>query len=211
MSDDWYRRKTWTEADQTEFNERLSRSRGQYNKAQYLRIQASYLEDKYPAASLELMNRIVTDFPEPCELAQTYLQMAHCYSVLSDTDNAVRCFRKALVQEVEYPKSRTQTYLDFPVFALVNNLTELYEEVTTVLVQHQSWILFPVDRYMWNMCLALIADYNGDIEAARNHASAALQAADEQQSGFRYHPKVGLVKKQDKMIMKKLISFSTAP
>jgi hypothetical protein len=44
MANDWYRKTTWSEADQADFFARFKRSRTPYNKAQYLRIQANYLE-----------------------------------------------------------------------------------------------------------------------------------------------------------------------
>ena len=44
-SGDWYRNNDWNDTIETEFEARLKRSRGAFNKAQYLRIQASYLLD----------------------------------------------------------------------------------------------------------------------------------------------------------------------
>jgi len=210
MSDDWYRRKTWTETDQEEFLARLGRCRKQANKAQYLRIQALHLEEKYPAASLELLQRIISEFPDHFELAQTYVQMARCQIALSDPDAAVLSFRKALAREVEFPSMLTHAYLDFPVFVVVNDRRDLFPEVDALLSEHASRLTFPVDHYKFNMCRALIADHRGDSTSASQHATAALSAAAEQHSGFRYHPEVGLVKKQDKTIQKKLAALAAA-
>ncbi|MCO6510375.1 MAG: hypothetical protein J5I65_06245 [Aridibacter famidurans] len=204
MNDDWYRRKTWTETDQEEFFARLKRSRGQFHKAQYLRIQAGYLEEVEPSASLELLQRVVSEFPEPSELAQTHLQMAHCYALLSEPDEAVRSFRKALAQEEELTSVETQAYLDFPMFVVLGNLTELFSEVQDVLARHSSRLMFPLDHFQYNMCLAFILEHNGDKAGAAQHARAALAAASKEHSGFRYHPNVGLVIKQDEVIRRKL-------
>lgn len=210
MSKEWFRRTNWTLTDQEEFFTRLGRSRGQFQKAQYLRIQATYLENKYPSVSLELLRLVVSEFPEPSQLAQTYLQMAHCHLRLTELDLAIQCFRKALAQEADLPSVLTQAYLDFPVFVVASNRIDLFPEVDCILGDHASQLTFPADHYKYHMCRAIIADHNGDGVAASQHASAALSAAAQQHSGFRYHPKVGLVKKQDKTIQKKLVALAVA-
>ena len=66
-ADDWYRNKNWEDTVEDEFEARLKRSRGEFNKAQYLRIQASLLLDSSnknnQLVGLRLMNRMITDFP----------------------------------------------------------------------------------------------------------------------------------------------------
>ena len=62
--DDWYRTEDWGKADQELFELKLNKSRGSYNKAQYMRIKATYMSHSTnPAvrkAARELLN-IVTD------------------------------------------------------------------------------------------------------------------------------------------------------
>lgn len=66
-SDDWFRNKTWDNEIEVDFEARLKRSRGAFNKAQYLRIQASYLlscTDKYlQKVGIKLMERLISDYP----------------------------------------------------------------------------------------------------------------------------------------------------
>jgi len=70
---DWFRKTTWSEADQADFWSHLRRSRTIFNKAQYLRIQANYLSNRFPTVSLELIEVMIKDFPSRFELASAEL------------------------------------------------------------------------------------------------------------------------------------------
>jgi hypothetical protein len=79
---DWFRRKTWTQADQDAFFARLNRSRSAGKKAQYLRIQALSLQsagtEEMLRASIALLDQIFEEYPDAVDLAQAYLQKAEC-------------------------------------------------------------------------------------------------------------------------------------
>lgn len=66
MADNWYRNEIWTEEIERKFNERLKRSRGSYNKAEYLRIQATTLlysdKKEIQEAGVILAERVFSDF-----------------------------------------------------------------------------------------------------------------------------------------------------
>jgi hypothetical protein len=53
--------------------------------------------------------------------------------------------------------------------------------------------LFPIDGFRWHAAFALIADAQGLHDDAAKSAAKALEFADLTDSGFRYHPHVGLV------------------
>ena len=53
--------------------------------------------------------------------------------------------------------------------------------------------MFAVDHFKWNAAQAIIAHARGSISSAKSYAEAALSAAERDNSGFRYHPTVGLV------------------
>ncbi|MFC0019522.1 tetratricopeptide repeat protein [Roseibacillus persicicus] len=209
-SDDWFRRKTWSEEDEAEFFTRLKRSRGQFHKAQYLRIQATYLEDEYPEIALRLIAMVIEEYPEPFELPQAFLQKAHCLIALGRTEDAILSFRKVFEHEEANSSSNTQGYLDFSTFVVVRERRELYAEVKQILHKHSDRLMFPVDHYRWNSALAIISEDDGDLAGAGAFAARALDAAKQENSGFRYHPKVGLVKKQDKRIRRQLLKLAKA-
>jgi hypothetical protein len=68
--------------------------------------------------------------------------------------------------------------------------------------------MFPVDHYRWNSALAIISENDGNLVSACEFASRALEAAGQGHSGFRYHPKVGLVQKQDERIQRQLVELT---
>lgn len=206
--DDWFRRTTWDSDDQEAFFARLKRSRGQFHKAQYLRIQAYYLQKNYPDEALKLLEMIREEFPEPFELASTYLQTAQCLVALGKKEESIQWFRKVLIQEEEHKGVQTTGYLDFPTFIVTDERKELYSEAKKILLQHVGRLTFPVDKYRWNMAMALIEWEDGNLTKASDHASEAIKASKLEHSGFRYHPNVGLVKKQDKRIRKSLNKIS---
>ena len=210
MSDDWYRLREWNKKNEDAFFARLKRSRGQFHKAQYLRIQAGYIESKYPEAALKLLDLVIEEYPEPFELAQTYLQKAHCLVALSRPDEAIEYFRKVLKQEEEYRNGLTVGYLDYPVFVVTTERKELYNEVKEILLSHTKRLLFASDYYRYHAALAIIAWDRGSTSEAKEHANAAIEAASKEHSGFRYHPKAGLVKKQDGKIKKLLNKIQKA-
>ena len=131
MADEWYRRTTWTKDDQADFEARLARARKR-SRAQYLRIQASHLMEadnpQLTSAALELLNRMLAEYPSDIEVAQAHAQRAECYIRLGEVDNAIEAFRSALAKEREFPNVRTTAWLDFGWLVIERGLPELYDE-----------------------------------------------------------------------------------
>ena len=133
-SDDWYRRTTWTDTDRSEFHARLKRSRGDFHKAQYLRIQAHYLANaNLIQGAVELLDQSIVDFPDPSQLAQAHLQYAECMLASDRVDDAVIAYRRAFDAEQAYPNSRSQLWLDFPWLIVTRGLSDLFSEIDTFL------------------------------------------------------------------------------
>ncbi len=104
-NDDWYRKTSWNQKNKEDFFARLKRSRDSYNKAQYLRIQAGYLQRDYPDDSKELLFMLFDQYPERSELASAYLQMAEIEVEQGYDEKAIEFFKKSIQQQREYPKS----------------------------------------------------------------------------------------------------------
>jgi len=209
--DDWYRRSTWTAGDQQEFSVRLKRSRTQANKAQYLRIQASCLaEAGHHRAAVDLLDLLLRDFPERFELAQAHLQKALCLIELGDHEGVIADFRASLQCQRECPNVGTSCWLQFPWFIATQGRADLYDEALGVLEEFRSdtRLAFPLDRYRFAAARALIAQARNDFGAAKEFAKVAVQCAAAKDSGFRYHPDVGLVNKVDPNVHARLCSLS---
>lgn len=72
-------------------------------------------------------------------------------------------------------------------------LEPYFQEALEVLRENRSQPLFPVEKFKWYAAHALILSAQGDRQAANHQAVKALEAAKANNSGFRYHPAVGLV------------------
>lgn len=112
--EDWYRRTTWTAEDQRDFFDRLKRARGTYNKAQYLRIQALYLQQSgFYADAVHLLNLLQTDYPDESQLAAALLQKAECLCAIGDRPGAFDAYADALAAQRRYPNSISLIALSF--------------------------------------------------------------------------------------------------
>jgi tetratricopeptide (TPR) repeat protein len=212
---DWYRRETWTEKDQQEFFERLGRSRTTYNKAQYLRIQAYHLKDKYPEVSNQLLDKLIEEYPEKHELASAYLQKAMLMIGFGRNDEAIDYFQKSIQQEREYQGVKTTAYLEYGKFVAVNNLKYYFEEILGLIEEFGGMELFPSQIYAILGIRAIIYNQQGHKKIAKQFAEKALECSCLKHSGLPRHPNAGLVEvdkniafhKMLKMIVRKRFIF----
>ena len=191
--DDWYRNTAWNEAIETDYQSRLRRAR---DKSQYLRIQASYLAESYPKVALRLLDQYFA-LGEHFDIAQAYVDKARALKAEDDLEGALQSYEAALDREKSHPNLRTQAYLDFACLIADTNFDRLYPRALEVLDAHQTRPLFPVDRYRASGARALLLYSLGLEEEARSEATLAMAAANEIESGFRYHQQLGLVKDVD--------------
>lgn len=193
---EWFRRTSWSDADRDDFNARLKRSRGEGNKAQYLRIQAAHLaEAGHHADAIELLDRLIAEFPQRIELAQAHSQKAKSLANLGQIDGATHEYRAALQAERDFPNVRTNAWLDFGWLVLEKHLTDFYEEVSQVLKEfrHEGGLTFPATEYRYAAIQSLLADARGEKVRSRDFAKQALAEAAKEHSGLRYHSTLGLV------------------
>ena len=207
-TDDWFRRTTWTEADQHAFRERLSRSR-KHKKSQYLRIQALHLaESGKPAAALKLLAEVCQTYTDDPFLAMVQLQRANALIALKDHDLAIDAFRQSLDAQRSQPNIRPGTWIEFPWFIVKHNRKRLYEEASRVIAEFEPNglpLIFPIEKYRYFGSKAILAEFFGERVAATEHARRAIAAAGMKESGLRYHRFLGLVQSVDKRVQSRLI------
>jgi tetratricopeptide (TPR) repeat protein len=204
---EWFRRATWTDADREDFNARLKRSRGASSKAQYLRIQALHLaEADHREGAIELLDRLLAEFPDSIDIAQAHAQKAESLAKLGQTEAAIEEYRAALQRERDFPNVQTNAWLDFGWFVVEKRLTHLYDGITKVLEEFRDddELSFPAIEYRYAAIQALIADARGEKSQARKFAETALAEAAKCHSGLRSHPTVGLVGSERKTFEKRL-------
>jgi tetratricopeptide (TPR) repeat protein len=203
MSSDWFRNTTWDDAIERTFDEKLRRAR---RKEQYLRIQASTLARSRPVVALKLLDRYF-ELDDDFDHAQAHVDRATALLTLGRVDEALAAYEAALAREAVFPKLQTQAYLDLPYIVATRAVRDQYRRALELLGQHESRLMFPVDHFRWHAALALISFTAGAAGSVRNHAERALEAASRDQSGFRYHPSVGLVTPQYEAVITKLESL----
>ena len=201
MANDWFRKTTWSEADQADFFARLKRSRGAGNKAQYLRIQAYHLEEthdpKLIRAAIPLLDKMIAEFPEQGELASALSQKASCLGALGLLNEAIDCYREAFDAQRKFPQRRTRAWLEFGRFVCDHKIVNSYDEAWAILDELKYVSPFPVDVYELHGIRAIIAAHKGNSESAKQFAKTAMECAAATNSGFRYHPTVGLVRDKE--------------
>lgn len=187
-AEDWYRNREWNFEIEAKFREKLRRAR---QKDQYLRIQASYIQANYPDAAMALL----TDFfalGENSESAQAYYQVAEIELGFENTPAALSALSHALAIERKGGCHKTDAWVCYVLLILEHRLDQNYNEALQLL-DEQNFLIFPYHRFVWNAARALIFERQGALPEARESARNALQASEQAESGFRYHPKIGLV------------------
>jgi hypothetical protein len=197
MPRDWFRKTTWSKEDQEDFDARWKRCRTDWNRFQYLSIQAGHLSGAKPplyADALKLLERALSDFHQPVGIANALGLKARCVHALSGFDQAAPIYRQALEFEKTYPKVRTQLWVEFPWEIVKARRATLYDDALRWLdFPPAKDVMFPIDRFRQATVLAIIADERRDTELAKSNAEAALRAAGMSHSPFPQHKNVGLV------------------
>ena len=205
---EWYRNTEWNKEIEQEFYIRLNRSRSSFNKAQYLRIQAHHLQattKKHNIISaLNLLDLLITKWPDPVELASAYLQKAQCHVYLKDFELAIDAFRASAKAEQGGESIKCNAFLHFGWFAITRKMTHLYDEVLSNMNIPEYQLLFPADQFKFASIYAIILRHNKEYEQAKAFATSALKAMDKKESPFRFHNRLGLVKDPEKGVLREL-------
>jgi len=200
MADDWYRNHNWNSEIESQFFEKLSRSRSQ--RDQYLVIQALSLTSTFPEISIQLVSEFFKTRKDDFEDVRALLAKTNALLNLNRIDEAIEAYRAVLKREEEFPKHQTTAYIDYPYFVATHNIESEYSNALSVLEKHFDRLMFPADCYKWYAAKALIEN-NSD------YASKALDAAEVKRSGFRFHQSIGLVGKEHADTIERLCNIST--
>jgi tetratricopeptide (TPR) repeat protein len=205
---DWFRRSSWSPEDRADFESRLRRSRTAFHKSQYLRIQAFHLvNDAKPPlheAALELLDRLLKEFPDKSQLGEAHRQRAACFLAMRRPDDALGAYRDALAAERTHPGIEGHAYLELAELVLSLQRVDLYGEMLELVTRRGRPEIFPVARYRAFGVAAFLAERLGRIADAQSFAEQALSAAAQTKSPFRFHPTLALVDETDESVQRHL-------
>ncbi|MCU7552906.1 hypothetical protein OCK74_27550 [Chitinophagaceae bacterium LB-8] len=209
-SEEWYRNKIWNEIVATDFEARLKRSRGAYNKAQYLRIQASYLlnsdDSDTQLAGVSLMERLLKDYPEE-EFSVVFAQ-----EQLGDYYIHVGAYKKAemyyrLVTDhyrTKNTRSGTSGLADLKLAETIlnGNIEDKFEEAYKLCKNHPvDSIILNSDKFYHAALSAQVCERMNKKEEAKQYAKVALAFSYITEPQFSRHKTVGLVNATDIQLM----------
>jgi tetratricopeptide (TPR) repeat protein len=206
MHIDWFRRTTWTKEDEEEFFQKLKRAH-KHKKPQYLRIQAStlYYTDNYnllPVAK-SLLEKYFSEYPDDKSFRTVAFNLlGHIYRAMKKHDTALENYRNAVEFEKEYPQVKTDAYLNYSELVVELNKTELFKEVKTLLLEQLNEIDLPKNKYIKAGILSIIYKHENDMENAEYYKKLAEEAANAENSDFRWHRKLGLVETRNELLDK---------
>jgi len=202
--EDWYRNTTWTPQTAEAFRARLRRSRTDFHKAQYLRIQGTILASETDPdathAGIELLEEVLSTYPQEeheCLAAATDLGLAHAR--LGQADAALRWFEDALTR---YNASNggldTGVHRHYGMLIVALRIEHKYRDALRHLRAHEKRhrsVGPPSERFAINAIKALIADHfiSEEQDEILALATAALKAAAARHSGLARHPTICLV------------------
>ena len=202
MARDWFRNTAWSERIERAFLDKLKRSRTQ--RDQQVAIQAITLTETRPDAALKLAQFYFETRKSKFDDARVHSAVATAKLNLGDLDGALAAYRSVLEAEEVTPGVKTNAFVEYPYLVATRGVRAEYERALAVLDANADEIVFPVVQFMWSAAYALIAASQGRRALAKEHAATALQSADKEQSGFRYHKALGLVGEQHEYTIKRL-------
>ena len=202
--DGWYRSTSWDARIEADFHDQLGRAR---NKAQYLRIQAHYIAESHPKAALSLLSQYFA-LGENFDLAQALVDRARAEVVIGDLAGAAASYEAALRRESTYPSVKTQAFLDYACLVAEKDIRSLFGRALEVLETHKDRAVFPLERYRAEGARALLFQLQGRTQEAREAATRSIRAAQESRSGFRNHPTLGLVDKENSPFLEKITALA---
>jgi len=206
MANEWYRKKTWTKDDESEFFAKLQRARKD-GRAQYLMLQAYALSEtdnkELWAVALNLIQKYFDEYSDDqFEKSGAYGTVGKIYCKMGEYDLALESYKKAVEQEKAYPGVRTGAFLDFSQLAIHQNRTDLFDDIEAVLLDNIEECGFPSSKYIECEALSTIYKHKNDLERANYYKILAEETANDDDSCLVYYRKFGHGENRDEILEK---------
>lgn len=195
MSDSWCRNIVWNDEIEKCFFAKLKRARSQ--RDQYIMTQASSLISNHPDVALRLVDYYF-------ETRKDTFSDLSCLSVKASAlirkgcvDDALDAYCVILKRQKDFPNIDVGATLRYPYLVACHSILNRYDHALRVLEENKVDNNFPLSHFQWHTARALMMDSVED-------AKIALSYAEFKKSGYRYHQDLGLVGKEQRVIIKRL-------
>ena len=199
---EWFRNITWSKDIEETFEQKLKRARGGYSKAQYLRMQASYLLDTEDFGNIgeKLMIRLFHEFPnESFSVIFGHEQLGDYYTEKGQFDLAEAEYK--IVVEYYHSQNRGGTtgladikLADLYLCTEQNQKFEFaYKLITDDFIKSKGRLNLNSDKYFYYLTLARLSNRLGYISNSKEYARLAMSLSEVVEPQFARHKTVGLV------------------
>ena len=217
--DEWFRNTKWNKEIEEFFEMKLKRARGSHSKAQYLRIQGSYLLDSNKSdlqeKGIELMKRLLNEYPE--ETFHTIFateQLGDYYLRQKNYQNAEQHFRTVANHYYTNTRSGTSGIADIKLSRTIleSNQPNKYEEAVNIATEKfdttEGSLTMNDNKFYYSETLALLFSKMNKIEDAKYYAEQAIEFEINKEPQFSRHKTVGIVNVDKERIekLKKIIN-----
>jgi hypothetical protein len=209
--EDWYRNTDWNDKIEFEFESRLKRSRGNYHKAQYLRIQASYLLNSeinnLQEKGVEFMERVIMDYPEEkFSTIHGNEQLGDFYLKKDSFEKAEKYFR--IVTDYYYAETRSGTtgLADLKLCETIlkskqsNKYQEIYQMATEKFKETGGRLMMNSDKFYYADLMANLCYEMEKVNKASEFAESALELSKIAEPQFNRHKNIGLIKAEKEQL-----------
>lgn len=208
-TDEWFRNTTWDSNIEADFETRLKRTRGAYHKAQYLRIQASYLlgssDIDIQQVGIRLMDRLIKDYPtEEFSTILGHEQLGDYYfksGYLGKAENHFRIVTEHYINKNTRGGTSATADLKLAETILTANWSDKFDEAYSICKNFLlDKLTFNSEKFFYAVLTAQICDRLNKKEEAKEFALAAIEISKITEPQFNRHKTVGLVKATDKQL-----------
>lgn len=208
-TDEWFRNTSWDNNIEADFEARLKRSRGAIHKAQYLRIQASYLLNNsnkdIQQVGVRLMDRLIKDYQtEEFSTTLGHEQLGDYYFKSGDFDKAEKHFR-LVIEHYIAKNSRNGTSatanLKLSETILTANWTDKFEEAYRICKNFPfNQLTFNNEKFYYAFLVAQLCYRLNKKEEAKDFALTAIEISKITEPQFNRHKTVGLVRATERQL-----------
>ena len=201
--DNWYRNVTWNAEIEEHFFEKLRRSRSQ--RDQYVVLQAAALVRSHPEQTIRLIDYYFETRTDTFDDIRAHNARAEALVAMGQTGAAIEAYKAVLQCEAILPSFRTNARVDLPFLIAQERVESEYEYALQLLDSAaRESNPFPLYWFRLHAAFASILSATGAIARAKEHATAAVVAAQKTATPLPHHPRLGLVDERQNSVLREM-------